>query len=204
MEFLPYYVAGWFLICCSIFPPVAHSTSSSMALNLNVSSDVTMESLVSEIQSLRAELTTLQNQSRDLSLDDRGRVPQQSRPHNTKIIHFGNLPGENFLAWRSQFQVIASYHRWTDEESKHLAYAYMRGLALESIMDISITGPETLKDILDEYQRRFIPPATPSCCGPNLIAWFNCRMNRYRNCMHAGAVPPCLPGQEYAGRDPSY
>ena len=169
MEFLPYYVAGWFLICCSIFPPVAHSTSSNMALNLNnVSSDVTMESLVSEIQSLRAELTTLQNQSRDLTLDDRGRVPQQSRPHNTKIIHFGNLPGENFLAWRSQFQVIASYHRWTDEESKHLAYAYMRGLVLESVMDI--TGPETLKDILDEYQRRFIPPSASQL----LRAQFHC------------------------------
>ena len=127
MESLHYYVASWFLICCSILMSLGHSSLLNMALNLNVSSDVTMESLVSEIQTLRAELTALQ--SRDLSLDDRGRerpLPQQSRPHNTKIIHFANLPGENFLAWRSQFQVIATYHRWTDEEAKH---SYMRGLA---------------------------------------------------------------------------
>ena len=148
-----------------------HSSSFNMALNLNISSNVTMESLVSEIQTLRAELTALQ--SRDLSLDDRGRerpLPQQSRPHNTKIIHFANLPGENFPAWHLQFQVIATYHRWTDEEAKYLAYAYMRGLALESVMDISITGPETLKDILDEYQHRFIPPSDSQL----LRAQFNC------------------------------
>ena len=66
--------------------------------------------------------------------------------------------------------MIATYHRWTDEEAKHLAYAYMRGLALESVMDISITGPETLKDILDEYQRRFIPPSDSQL----LRAQFNC------------------------------
>ena len=71
MEFLHYYVASWFFIYCSIFLPIAHSSSSNMAMNLNVSSDVTMESLVSEIQTLRAELTALQ--SRDLSLDDCGR-----------------------------------------------------------------------------------------------------------------------------------
>ena len=169
MEFLHHYVASWFLTCCSIFLLVAYSFPSDMALHPNVSSDVTMESLLAEVQTLRSELTALQN----LSLDDRGRErsqPLPSRPHNTKIIHFGNLPGENFLAWRSQFQVIAAYHRWTDEESKHLAYAYMRGLALESVMDISITGPETLKDILDEYQRRFIPPSDSQL----LRAQFNC------------------------------
>ena len=37
-------------------------------------------------------------------------------------------------------------------------------------MDISITGPETLKDILDEYQRRFIPPSDSQL----LRAQFNC------------------------------
>ena len=168
-----YYVAVWFFIHLFLFSPIAFHFWHNMALNLNVSSDVTMESLVSEIQTLRAELTALQ--SRELSLDERGRersqpMAQQSRPHNTKIIHFANLPGENFLAWRSQFQVIATYHRWSDEEAKHLAYAYMRGLALESVMDISITGPETLKEILDEYQKRFIPPSDSQL----LRAQFNC------------------------------
>ena len=173
MRFSHYYVAGWFFIHLFLFSPLAFHFRYNMALNLNVSSDVTMESLVSEIQTLRAELTALQ--SRDLSLDERGRerpspMSQQSHPHNTKIIHFANLPGENFLAWRSQFQVIATYHRWSDEEAKRLAYAYMRGLALESVMDISITGPETLKEILDEYQKRFIPRSDSQL----LRAQFNC------------------------------
>ena len=173
MRLSHYYVAVWFFTHFFLSSPIAFHFRYDMALNLNVSSDVTMESLVSEIQTLRAELTALQG--RDLSLDERGRerpspATQQSRPHNTKIIHFANLPGENFLAWRSQFQVIATYHRWSDEEAKHLAYAYMRGLALESVMDISITGPETLKDILDEYQKRFIPPSDSQL----LRAQFNC------------------------------
>ena len=74
-----------------------------------------------------------------------------------KIMDFSNLPGENFLAWRSQFQVIADYHRWTDEEAKQLAYAYMKGTALESVMDVLLTGPETIGQVLDEYQNRFLP-----------------------------------------------
>ena len=36
-------------------------------------------------------------------------------------------------------------------------YAYMKGTALESVMDISITGPESAKETLDEYQKRFLP-----------------------------------------------
>ena len=81
MESLHYYVASWFFICCSLSLSIAHPSAFTMATNMNLSSDVTMESLVFEIQTLRAELTALQ--SRDLSLDDRGRErplppPQQS------------------------------------------------------------------------------------------------------------------------------
>ena len=124
-----------------------------------------MESLMSEIQTLKSELTALQTQEgfHNLSLDDRGRErsyhshSSSSRPHNAKIMHFANLLGENFLAWRSQFQVIADYHWWSDEEAKQLAYAYMKGTALESIMDIRLRGPETIGQVLDEYQNRFLP-----------------------------------------------
>ena len=102
--------------------------------------------------------------SYDLSLDERRRerthALTSSRPHNAKVIHFSNLPGENFLAWRSQFQVIANYHRWTDQEAKQLACAYMEGTALESVMDVCLTGPKTIGEILDEYQNcyYFSPP----------------------------------------------
>ena len=93
-----------------------------MATNTNLSTDVTMESLVAEIRSLKAEISELQAQDRlqNLSLDERGRERAHhylppAKPHNTKIQYFANLPGENFLAWRSQFQVIADCHRWSDE-----------------------------------------------------------------------------------------
>ena len=36
-------------------------------------------------------------------------------------------------------------------------YAYMKGTALESVIDIPITGPESVKETLDEYQKRFLP-----------------------------------------------
>ena len=53
--------------------------------------------------------------------------------------YFLNLPGENFLAWWSQFQVIADYYQWTDVEAKQLVYACMKGTDLESVMDITLT-----------------------------------------------------------------
>ena len=95
-----------------------------------------MASLLGEVQALKSELSTLQA-SESFHLDERGREQPHpapgtsSRPHNTKIQHFANLPGENLLAWRSQFQVIASYHRWSDDEAKQLVYGYMKGTALE-------------------------------------------------------------------------
>ena len=130
----------------------------------NLSSDVTMESLMSEIRNLKSELTALQAQEgfQNLSLDERCKERSyhphpSSRPHNAKIQHFANLLGENFLAWWSQFQVIADYHWWSDEDAKQLAHAYMKGTALESIMDIRLTRPEMIAQVLDEYQNRFLP-----------------------------------------------
>ena len=174
-----YYVVVRFIFLVHLFiSTVQTSSSCKMATNTNpnnLSTDVTMASLISEVQALKAELTMLQaNES--LHLDERGRERHPltsgapSRPHNTKIQYFANLPGENFLAWRSQFQVIASYHRWSDDEAKQLVYAYMKGTALESVMDISLTGPETIGQVLDAYQDRFLP----ECDSQLLRAQFAC------------------------------
>ena len=137
-----------------------------------------MASLLMEIQTLKAELSTLQASEslHNLSLDERGRERhhpasgQSSRPHNTKIQYFANLPGENFLAWRSQFQVIASYHRWSNHEAKQLVYTYMKGAALESVMDISLMGPKTIGQVLDAYQDLLLP----ECDSQLLRAQFAC------------------------------
>ena len=151
-----------FLLHLSIFIAHLHHTLIMAKNTSNLSTDVTMESLIAEVRTLKAELSTLQagDSLHNLSLDERGRERQShsgSRPHNTKIQYFANLPGENFLAWRSQFQVIASYHRWSNDEAKQLVYAYMKGIALESVMDICLTGPETIGQVLDAYQDPFLP-----------------------------------------------
>ena len=56
--------------------------------------------------------------------------------------------------------MTATYHRWSDNEAKQLVYAYMKGTALESVMDISLTWPETIEQVLDAYQDRTSPNAT--------------------------------------------
>ena len=112
MKFLHYYVAGRFLITLYVFMSIDPSLLFTMATNntSNLSCNVNMESLMSKIRNLKSELTALQAQKgfHNLSLDDRGRERSHhphpsSRPHNAKIQHFTNLPGKNFLAWRSQF-----------------------------------------------------------------------------------------------------
>ena len=162
-----YYVVVRFILSFHLFIFTAKSSSFKMATNNNTNNlptDVTMASLLAEIQTLKSELSTLQASEifHNLSLDESGRERhhpasgQSSRPHNTKMQYFANLPGENYLAWKSQFQVMASYHRWSDDQGKQLVYAYMKGTALESVMDISLTGPETIGQVLDAYQYRFL------------------------------------------------
>ena len=76
MKFLHYYVAGRFLITLYVFMSIAPSFLFTMATNTtnNLSSDVTMESLMSEIRTLKSKLTALQAQEgfHNLSLDDHG------------------------------------------------------------------------------------------------------------------------------------
>ena len=173
--------------------------------NDHLSTDVTMATLAGGIQAIQAELKAMRNREstmraditalqgqeglQNLSLDKRDREqtyrPFQvaSRRHNTKVQYFLNLMGENFLAWRSQFQVIADYHRWSDEEAKQLMYAYMKGTALDSIMDIPITGPELAKETLDEYQRRFLPERDSQLLFAQFVCVVQLPTSRSKNCM---------------------
>ena len=121
---------------------------------------------MSEIWILRADLTAIQAHEglQNLLIDEcdrerttRSHLLSMSRPHNAKIRYFGNLTGKNFLAWCSQFQVIAKFIRWSDEEAKSMVYEYMKDTTLESAMDVDLTAPETVKEVMNEYQDQFLP-----------------------------------------------
>ena len=123
--------------------------------------DVTMETVSQHTQQL-SEIQTI------LAALQRGETPlptmssrngvDRPKTQMAKPKYYSDLPGENFLAWRSQFQVIAEYNRWSQDEGKAMAFAYMSGQALESVMDIKLNDPlESVKDVLDKYQARFLP-----------------------------------------------
>ena len=127
--------------------------------------DVTMASLSQQIDTINATLEAVRTQ-RGLPTTAPGSLPEISRlngaeryrPHILKPNKFSHTQGENFLAWRAQFQAIAVYNRWSDDEAKTVALAHMVGLALEAIIDINAKNPlESLESFLDQYQNRFLP-----------------------------------------------
>ena len=61
----------------------------------------------------------------------------------------------NFRAWRSQLKALVERHQWTDAVAKQFAFAYMRDMATQTVMDIPLYGPETLGQMLNAYQNRF-------------------------------------------------
>ena len=127
-----------------------------------------MDTLVSEIHTLRATIANLEARTNDttqvvqrLNNADMTREVQQRRPPKftaAKVQYFSNNPGENFLSWRIQFQVIAGINDWSNTEAKAMAFAYMKGHALDTVLDIDIKREgETLEDLLGRYQMRFLP-----------------------------------------------
>ena len=70
MESLHYYVANRFFITLQLLLFIAHPLHRTMATSNtnNLSTDVTMESLLSEIQTLKADLTALQAQEKIIRL----------------------------------------------------------------------------------------------------------------------------------------
>ena len=134
----------------------------------NLSTDVPMDTLVSEIQNLRTTIANLEARTNDtsrvvqrLTSPDETRETQPRRPPKStiaKVQYFSNNPGENFLSWRIQFQVIANINEWSNTEAKGMAFAYMKGHALDTVLDIDIKREsETLEDLLGRYQMRFLP-----------------------------------------------
>ena len=120
--------------------------------------DVTMASITQQLSELQNKVAALQPSETPLPAMSARNGVDRPKTSMAKPKYYSDLPGENFLAWRSQFQVISEYNRWSQDEGKAMAFAYMSGQALESVMDIGLTDPlESVKDLLDKYQARFLP-----------------------------------------------
>ena len=71
-----YYVVVRFIFSFRLFIFIAHTSSCIMATKMNnLPTDMTMESLITEVRNLKAELSALQagESMHNLSLDERGR-----------------------------------------------------------------------------------------------------------------------------------
>ena len=64
-------------------------------------------------------------------------------------------PGEDFYAWRAQFEALIEHERWPDNLAKQYAYAYMRDTAHDAVQDIPLFGPQNLTQMLNTYEDRF-------------------------------------------------
>ena len=182
-----------------------------MATNDDVSTDVTMASLAggmhalsTGVQSLRAELTTMQNreatgmqairaeltalQNWDLSLDEQGRErPYRSfqgapRPHNTKVQYFLNLPGENFWHGDPNFRSSLTTTAGPMRSQNNLCMRTWRAPPSSRWW----TSPSPDRRLLSRpwmsTSAGFFRRATRSCCELNLLAWSSSLTNPSRSC----------------------
>ena len=72
-------------------------------------------------------------------------------PYPAGIRSFDYFPGDDFRAWRHQFEALAERSQWTNAVAKQYAFAYMRDWATQVVMDIPLYGSETMKQMLDAY-----------------------------------------------------
>ena len=64
-------------------------------------------------------------------------------------------PGEDFRAWRAQFEALQEHERWSDRTARRYANACMRGAAHDAVRDITLAGPRSCSMMLDAYEERF-------------------------------------------------
>ena len=64
-------------------------------------------------------------------------------------------PGEDFRAWRAQFEALREHERWSDLTARQYANACMRDTAHDAVRDITLAGPRSCSEMLDAYEERF-------------------------------------------------
>ena len=121
------------------------------------------------LNTLRGQLQQLQLEKDELQRIERTRNPESlltsasqnatntPRRPNIPFKKFTNEKGDNFLTFRQLFEDNVQIYQWTDEEAKRIVRQYLDGKALESVIDLNMDHYSTIKDVLDEFQTRFLP-----------------------------------------------
>ena len=64
-------------------------------------------------------------------------------------------PGEDFRAWRAQFEALQEHERWPDRVARRYASRCMQGTAHDAVRDITLAGPRHITQMLNTYEERF-------------------------------------------------
>ena len=86
-------------------------------------------------------------------------IHEQSRqlPHFSEVRGSYYYLNDDFRRWRAHFKNLVDQHQMTDPMAKQFAFACIRDLATQTVMDIPLYGPETLGQMLNAYHVRFCP-----------------------------------------------
>ena len=64
-------------------------------------------------------------------------------------------PGEDFRAWRAQFEALREHKQWSDPIARQYACVCMRDTAHDAVQDIMLADPGSLPQMLDAFEDRF-------------------------------------------------
>ena len=64
-------------------------------------------------------------------------------------------PGEDFRAWRAQFEALQEHEQWSDPVARQYACACMRDTAHDAVRDIMLANPGSLPQMLNAFEDWF-------------------------------------------------
>lgn len=111
---------------------------------------VNLNDLLPQLQPQPVQLSNAQFQS----LISGQRAPSVHR----KVDSFDSGDPSEWLIWRDRFAAIARVTEWTAERQRAEIKIAMTGVAAAAVQDISEHSGETVKDLLDAFEKRFLPP----------------------------------------------
>lgn len=107
---------------------------------------------------------------------------------------------EDWLVWRTQFQVLPVTNQWSLSQAKTALLTSLRGPAAAAAVNINLMDPHvSLGEALDALERKFLPPAASRIAKvqflqayqkpkEKLLAWHNRCLNLFRKAYPAKSV----------------